>query len=229
MARIIYSGLVTSIRGSVGGTTFQSNAYGHTVKNKANMVIPNSADQELRKLIFSKATKAWATLTNAQRANWDTYASSFPQFAKNNPSAQLSGFAIFVKWHAAFFLGLGLDQPIDTAPVLAATPLDTVTLGLTNVAGVLTLTADWVIGDETWNVNYYLSRPFQPSQNFSGSSPRFIKFATNVDGNQVITANYLAKYGILPTVGQAVNVGVQLYVESAGKVLATSIQRVTVT
>lgn len=229
MARIIYSGLVTSIRGSVGGTTFQNNAYGFTIKNKANMIIPNSPQQELRKLIFSLATKAWATLSDAERSNWETYANSFPQFAKNNPSAQLSGFAVFVKWHAAHFLGAGLGAPIDTTPVLVAVPLDTVTLTLTNAAGVLTLGQAWVIADETWDVNYFISRPFQPSQNFSGSSPKFLAGRTNADASTVITSAYLALYGVLPSVGQAVNIGVQLYVDSGGKVLATSVQRVVVT
>lgn len=229
MARIIYSGLVTSIRGSVGGTTFQNNAYGFTIKNKANMIIPNSPQQELRKLIFSLATKAWATLTDPQRGNWETYASSFPQFAKNNPSSQLSGFAVFVKWHCAWFLGTGLNAVIDTAPSLVATPLDTVTLTVTNVAGVLSLGQAWVINDESWRVNYFISRPFQPSQNFSGSSPKFLRGSTNGDATTVITALYLALYGVLPVVGNAINIGVQLYEDAGGKVLATSVQRIVVT
>ena len=229
MARIIYSGLVTSIKGSVGGTTFQSNAYGNTVKNKANMIIPNSVSQELRKLIFSKATKGWSSLTSVQRSNWETYAAAFPQFAKNNPSAVLSGFSVFVKWHAAFFLGKGLDNPFNTGAVLANPPLDTVALTLVNAASVLTLGRTWVIGDETFNVNFFLSRPFSPSQNFSGSSPRFIVSLTNVDGSSAITTAYLAQYGSLPVVGSAINVATQLYVESGGKVLATSVQRIIVT
>jgi hypothetical protein len=228
MARIIYSGLVTSIRGSVGGTTFQNNAYGFTIKNKANMIIPNSQQQELRKLIFSLATKSWSSLTDAQRSNWDTYASTFPQFAKNNPSAQLSGFAIFVKWHAAWFLHSGLSASLDVAPALTATPLDTVSIELENHLGVLTLTPDWVIGDETWNVNYFISRPFQPSQNFSGSSPKFLIGSTNQDAAIIVTSQYLALYGSLPAVGSAVNIAIQLFDESGGKVLATSVQRIIV-
>ena len=139
MARIIYSGLVTSIRGSIGGTTFQNNAYGFTVKNKANMVKPNTVSQNLSKLVFSLAVKAWGTLTVANRANWDSWAATYPQFAKNNPSSVLSGFAVFVKQFANVLIGLGLSSTPTANPFFTLTALDTVTFVLHNTAGVLTL------------------------------------------------------------------------------------------
>ena len=67
MARITYSGLVTSIRGKVGGTVFQANAYGHTVKNSPNMVRPNTPDQQLSKVILSKAVKLWSEISQPER------------------------------------------------------------------------------------------------------------------------------------------------------------------
>lgn len=229
MARIIYSGLVTSIRGSIGGTTFQNNAYGFTCKNKANMIRPNSVDQQVRKINFSAATKAWQNMTASGRSNWNTFAATFPQYSKHNPSAVLSGFAVFVKWHAAYYLNKGVSNFVDSAPTLAPTPLDTVTFVLTLVGGVLTLTPTWAIGDESWDVNYFLSRPFQGSQNFVGTSPKFLKGATSVSDPIILTTLYQNKFGILPTVGSFVNVSYQMFEESAGKVLATANQRVTVT
>lgn len=229
MARIIYSGLVTSIKGSVGGTTFQSNAYGNTVKNKPNMVIPNTVEQEQRKLIFSKATKAWATLTDAERSNWDTYANTFPQYAKNNPSSQLSGYAVFTKWHAALFLGLGLLSDIDANPSLVAVPLDTVTVKVIVAGGVMSLDLDFALGDNTYYVNVFISRPFPASKNFAGSSLRFLVNTENEDIVIPVTALYTSLFGTLPTVGQSVQVGLQFFVQAGGKVLATSVQRITVT
>lgn len=229
MARIIYSGLVTSIKGSIGGTTFQSNAYGNTVKNKPNMVIPNSVDQEQRKLILSKATKAWSTLTDAERSNWNTYATTFPQYAKNNLSSQLSGFAVFVKWHAALFLGQGLNSDVDGNPSLVAVPLETVTAKVIVAAGVMSLDLDFGLADNTYYVNVFISRPFPASQNFAGSSLRFLVSSENEDIVIPITALYTTLFGSIPVVGNAVQVGFQFYVLNGGKVLATSVQRITVT
>lgn len=229
MARIIYSGLVTSIRGSVGGTTFQNNAYGFTVKNKANMIRPNSAQQELRKLIFSKSVKAWGGLTTGQRNDWNAWAATYPQFAHNNPSSVLSGFAVFTKWHALNFLGFGLSVAIQTAPMYVTVPLDTVTYTLTLVGGVLTLNTNWVTEGEDWNVNISMSRPFLASQNFAGTSPRFVTSTSNTDDAIIITNDYLAIFGKLPSVGQSVFIDTQLFASSNGQVPAKTTIKVTVT
>ena len=229
MARIIYGGLVTAIKGSIGGTTFQNNAYGFTVKNKANMIRPNTVTQQIRKLIFSAAVKNWSTMTQTGRDNWNTFAASFPQFSKHNPSAVLSGFAAFVKWHTAKYLGDGDYTFVDSAPTTTPSVLDSGTFTITNVAGVLTLHTTWAIGDESWNVNYFMSRQFQPSQNFVGTSPKFIVMGTSITGNLVITAAYAAIFGALPAVGQIVNLTYQMFEESGGKVLADINVRITVT
>jgi hypothetical protein len=229
MARIIYSGLVTSIRGSIGGTTFQNNAYGFTIKNKASMIRPNSIDQEVRKIIFSSAVKNWSTMSQTGRDNWNTFAASFPQFSKHNVSSVLSGFAVFVKWHAANYLRTGLYAAVDSVPSVSPVAMDSATLTLVNAAGVLTLNSTWAIGDESWNVNIFMSRGFSAAQNFVGTSPKFIVGVQSIDAATVVTSAYIAKFGALPLVGSFVNVALQLYDENGGKVLATSVQRITVT
>jgi hypothetical protein len=229
MARIIYSGLVTSIRGSIGGTTFQNNAYGFTAKNKANMIRPNSAQQQIRKLIFSSAVKNWSTMSATGRSNWDTFAATFPQFSHHNPSAVLSGFAVFVKWHTALYLGQTDFTFMDDAPTLVPSVMDTPAFTLTLVLGVLTLVPTWVIGDESWNVNYFLSRPFQPAQNFVGTAPKFITRGTSVTNPLVISTKYANIFGALPGVGSEVFLSYQMFEESGGKVLATANVRIIVT
>lgn len=229
MARIIYSGLVTSIRGSIGGTTFQNNAYGFTVKNKANMIRPNSIDQETRKIIFSSAVKNWSSMSQTFRDNWNTFAATFPQFSKHNVSSVLSGFAVFVKWHAAKYLGNPDYSFIDGVPSTAPVAMDSAVITITNAAGVLTLNSTWLVGDESWSVNYFVTRGFQAAQNFVGTAPKFMQVGTSITGSLVITVPYLAKFGALPAVGSTVIVALQLFDENGGKVLATSLQRITIT
>ena len=204
----------------------------HTVspaRMTANMVRPNSVDQQLRKIILASATKNWSTMAQLGRNNWNTFAATFPQYSKKNPSAVLSGFAVFVKWHAAYYLGVGAFDTIDQAPTVAPSVMDSVLITMTLVGGVLTLVPTWAIGDEFWNVNYFLSRQFAPAQNFVGSSCRFIRMGTSTTAPLVITSQYTAKFGALPAVGSIVNVNYQMFEENGGKVLATGSQRVTVT
>jgi len=193
------------------------------------MVKPNSVDQGVRKIIFSSAVKNWATMTQVGRDNWNTFAATFPQFSKHNTSSVLSGFAVFVKWHAAYYLKTGIYDFTDTAPSVASVVMDTATLTLVNAAAVLTLNSTWAVGDESWNVNIFMSRGFTASQNFVGTSPKFIKGITSTDSATVVTTAYLAKFGSLPLVGSFVNIALQLFDENGGKVLATSVQRITVT
>lgn len=228
MARITYSGLVTSIRGKVGGTVFQANAYGHTVKNSPNMVRPNTPDQQLSKVILSKAVKLWSEISQPERDSWNTFASTFPQYAKNNPSSVLSGFNVFVKWHATYLLGSGIGSPVAPNPVLAMPDIDTAVITITLVGGVLSLNHTWTLSSGSWLVNYYLSRPFPASQNFLGTQSRFVFQSLNDSGSQIITSWYLGKFGQLPQVGDQIFVEYELYNDTGGKVLARVQVRVSV-
>ena len=228
MARITYSGLVTNIRGSIGGTTFQNNAYGFTVKNKANMVKPNTVNQNLAKLVFSVATKAWGQLTESDRANWNSWAATYPQFAKNNPSSVLSGFAVFTKQYANHLIHNGLSVTPINSPDFTLIPLDTVSFVLHNSGGILTLNTTWVINDESWDVNLYMSRPFGLAQNFSGTSPKFIKATSSADLAINLTTPYINAFGALPPINSVVFIDVQLYNPQNGQVPAKSSQRVVV-
>src|SRR5690606_31037464 len=99
MARIKYTALVESIRGSIQGTTFQRNAYGYTVKGKPNMVNPNTNLQSASKRNMSGIAQAWSSLSDSDRNAWDTWAATNPVPSRLNPDANLTGFAQFTRWH----------------------------------------------------------------------------------------------------------------------------------
>lgn len=225
MARIIYTALVESIRGSIAGTTFQRNAYGYTVKKKPNMINPNTPDQQFQKTIFARAVRAWNQLTTAQRADWDTWASTYPQYAKNNPSSQLSGFAVFTKVHVYRFM---TERVVKTNPEYTQYAQDTIDVNVTLAAGVLRLDIDSVLESEEWWCLFFISRPFSDAQNFVGSKPKFVYYSTNVSDTPDITTVYTNKYGSLPSIGQKLAVDLQMYGEENGQVLARESFIVTV-
>lgn len=228
MARIVFSGLVTSIRGSVGGTTFQRNAYGYTVKNKANMVLPNSTEQNLRKLIFSRAVKAWGQLTVSNRNDWNTWAAANPQYAHNNPSSVLSGYAVFVKQYINLIIYSGLNTAPVASPFLFISELDIVSIQLQNTGTQLLFNTTWFINDESWWVNVYLTRPFKASQNFVGTAPKFITTTISLNDSIDITTAYINVFGSIPAVGDIIQARYQLFVGNNGQVPAAADQRIIV-
>lgn len=229
MARIIYSGLVTSIRGSVGGTTFQNNAYGFTIKNKANIIRPNTSYQERQKVCFSKAVKAWSLMSPAQRDNWNSWAAAFPQFAKHNPSSVLSGYAAFVKYHALYFLGEGLDATVLTSPSFDPLAYDTVVPTLSNSLSILTLAQTWAIGDGSWKALRFISRPFLNAQNFAGTAPKYLDSVTSENDSGPITTLYTNLFGRIPADGENVFIEYQLYGVEFPQIPARTSFKVTVT
>ena len=226
MARIVYSGLIESIRGSIAGTTFQKNAYGYTVKKKPNIISPNTSLQNRQKKYLALATQAWGELTTVQRADWDTWASTYPQYAKHNPSSQLSGYAVFTRTHVFKFMS---GQSVTTNPAYSLAPADTVVSGLISDAGVLTHTIDSVTDDEAWRILVFISRQFKGSQNFVGTKPKFIDWTTNDDQQNVITDEYTAIYGTIPVAGDRCAVDLQLFNEGNGQIAARQSDIVTVT
>jgi len=201
MARIIYTAIVESIRGSIAGTTFQRNAYGYTCKKKPRMVHPNSKLQQLRKGTFSQVVKAWQSLTSAQRADYNTWASTYPQYAKHNSSAQLSGFAVFCKYNYYKILG---GSSVVTNPNYSIAADQSPVYALENNAGALKLYVSNTDGNELWECYIFISRPISQTQNFVGTKTRYIQYVTTANADFNITDAYTNIYGRIPAVGELV-------------------------
>lgn len=226
MARVKYGAFIDEISGSIGGTTFQRNAYGFTAKRKPNMVIPNTALQQRAQIHFSKATQTWRGLTDIQRNTWITFASTHPQYSNNNPTSQLSGYALFVKIQVWRYI-VGVSTLNSSNIALKA--IDTIALKLIVAAGVLTIDPTWLIGDESWYVIYSLSRVLGAAQNFTGTKPRFIIAGTSLNDNFNVTTLYTSLFGAIPAVGNRVAVDIQMFGENNGQFIAKQSPIITVT
>lgn len=215
MARITYSALVTRINGTIGGTTFQNNKYGFTVKSKPKTVKPNSLLQAEKKVYMSAATKSWKLLTDVQRNDYNTFATTRPQYAKNNPSIQLNGFNIFVKWHALEFLRTGDITAILYNIGSGSSTVDTLTaLSVVNDGSDLRVYSTWANNTDNHYVLWFVSRPFPDTVNFLGSNVRYMFFTGNANGSDLITTPYKNIWGSLPEIGTKLFIEVlQLEVE----------------
>lgn len=227
MARIKYTALVESIRGSIGGTTFQRNAFGFTVKSKPNMVNPNSAFQALRKQGFQKALQSWRGLTDTQRANWNTYATTFPTASQHNPAAYLNGFNTFVRWHTASFQW---SSNVLTSPSGAQGIVSYVETEIINSSGVIELVISSTVTNGPWYVLIYLTRPLAPTQRFQKGWTKLLQqtnYANPID--LIITSIYQSIFGLVPAVGDLIGVDITYVNTTNGQVIyiPTFIQQVT--
>jgi hypothetical protein len=219
MARIKFTAIVEDIRGSIGGTTFQRNKYGYTCKRKPRMTLPNSQYQNRQKGYFGTAIAAWRELTQAVRDSWDTWASTYPSYAKHNPSAQLSGYAVYTRT-TVYTLMQGY-QPRTSAPSFTLESDDTLTWGLALAGGVLTLNVTSVTDTEGWELLIFVSRPLSSAQMFVGTKTRLLPlFAANADMALNITSHYINQFGVLPAVGDRVALDWIMFNQANGQTIS---------
>lgn len=227
MARIKYSALIENIRGSIAGTTFQSNKYGFTIKAKPRMTKPNSPTQNRQKAYLSTAVKAWRELTQSVRDSWDTWSSTYPSYAKNNPAAQLSGYAVYTR-QQVYRLMIG-SAVYTSAPSFTLADDDTIGIALELSSGVLTLEMTSVTDDEAWDMLIFMSRPLSSAQMFTGTKTRLMnKFISNITQSADYTDEYESVFGILPSVGDRIVVDYIMIVSNNGQLISRQTQIITV-
>lgn len=201
MARIKYSALIEDIRGSVGGTTFQGNKHGYTIKAKSNVVKPKSPLQNRSKSITSIVTRAWASLTSTQRGYYNTYASTYPQYARHNPSSVLSGYEVFLRYYSLRLLtNLGFLTPATFTP--STVPTFDVSIYLDS--GDLTIEFDNVTNNGNAYSLMFISSKLPDSQNFIGTRTRYLQYILTDFDTIVVNPQYLALYSALPFAGDRI-------------------------
>lgn len=226
MARIIYGALVTSIRGSIQGTTFQRNAYGYTVKGKPNIINPNSAKQNAAKRRFASANQAWRTLSGSDRANWNTYAATFPIPSRLNPSAYLSGLAAFTRYHGVTSQSNAATLANPSGPQ-GTCVVNSLTIENGGIGATLELNATTTEGP--WEVYIYLTRPLQATQNFVKSWQRYIGSAADSLWPTIgISVQYFVTFGQFPQPGDRVGTILALVNTTNGQIFFTSPEVLTV-
>lgn len=228
MARIIFSALVESIRGSIAGTTFQRNKYGYSAKKKPRITKPNTPYQNRQKRYLSAATKSWRERTEAIRTSWETWAATYPSYARNNPSAILSGYAVYVKQSVYNLMFSGAVY--EFSPNFTLQPDDTVDFSLQLNAGALELVASSALDSEAWRWLIFVSRPLSSAQLFVGTKPRLLPFfIENFSGTYDITSEYISLFGVLPQENERVAVEWIEFVQINGQAKArqTTIETVT--
>ena len=201
MARITYGAIVTEIRGSVGGTTFQRSGYGFSVKNKPNQVRLMSEGQRAIRAAMSFIAQSWRNLSQSNRNAWISWASTHPFSSKHNTTSYLTGYSYFVRFNVNRYLFVGNIMQNPGAGSIAMPDLDPALV----VSGS-ELLMDLAPSTPTSDLVGYIScSPSQPvTHAFNTSKTRQIRDMLLLPGTFDVAPIFLAKFGRVPVAGDIV-------------------------
>lgn len=215
MARIKYTGLVESIRGSIGGTTFQRNAYGFTIKAKPNMVKPNSIGQINAQFRMTEVAQEWRLLSESDRSDWQAWAEANPKPSRLNPDSALSGYNLFLAYNRYRRIAEGALLNAPDFTLRSTGPLEPL---IYIQAGELRWETNPTANTGLWNIILYLTPPIPFGREFVNFTPRVIA-ASQYNTPTVINidAAYRARIGLPPVAGQFVGIRLVAYCRTTGQ------------
>jgi len=101
MATAQYGGIITGLRGSIGGMTFSKGGSMQVVKNKAAVPKPVLPQQQAVKQLLARFSPGWQLLSSSDRTDWATYAATCPFVNSLGQTYYLTGFQMYVRCQMA--------------------------------------------------------------------------------------------------------------------------------
>lgn len=119
MARIVFNSVISSIKGSIGGLTFQANASGNIARSRTRKSgrVTNKSMNALRYGIQLPAS--YRALTTTQKQAWILYAATYHKYDKPYRTTKLSALNWFVSLN---FVVLSTGRPLLLTPPLRSFP-----------------------------------------------------------------------------------------------------------
>ena len=84
MAIIQTSGLITHIRGSIAGTTFQKGSAGLIARKKPTQVRSATTNQNAQRVLIARLNVEWENFNDLQRSIWSSFANYINGIGKTN-------------------------------------------------------------------------------------------------------------------------------------------------
>lgn len=104
MARVQYGSLVTELKGSIGGTTFQLNSSGNVAKNKVNRVQGGYPYQVVPKYEFAFLASEWNEMSISEKNDWNVFAAAQPFTDRWGAVKYITGYQTFQSLNANLIL-----------------------------------------------------------------------------------------------------------------------------
>ena len=207
--------LAAALSGSVGGTVFSRNRGGSYVRNRAIPVDPNTSFQIAVRAILSNQSQAWADLTDAQRAAWESWALQNPVTNALGNSIRLSGHQAFVQINSRLDF---TDVAQLTLPPIVNAPLGLDSIALTADIGVGNVEIAFTATPVAAETHIWITAALVNSAGISyvRNLLRFIKISLDAQASpEDFEAELVARLGT-PIVGQTLHVRVAVFGSTTG-------------
>jgi len=204
MASVKYSGIITELKGTIGGVTFQKCGRSLSVRSNPRHKKASTQSAQNSRNQFCSVASFWRGLSNAQRIAYSAVASSYPTVDKWGVPTILSGYQLFIYLNR-FLYSIGF-------PMLATAPMYAPFVGFNTVLGNLTLSdniceasSDYPT-DPTCYAVLYVSLPYNGSS-YLPYLPTVLVCALTYEVNvPVLFGEYImSRWLITPVVGQRFN------------------------
>lgn len=119
MAKVEYGDIITELRGSIGGITFQQNRSGKIARLRPSTLKNSTVLQNEKQTAFSSLQNSWSALSSANKALWNTFADTYTRDDRWGDTVTLSGQNWFLSINSFREL-LGLSML--TTPPVHSTP-----------------------------------------------------------------------------------------------------------
>lgn len=208
MGKILYSGLVSQIKGSIGGSTFQSNKYGFTVRNKPQPTRNRNGRTSYIRISMQTVAQHWRSLSDGERDSWEAVAPNWPAYDAFGGPIYLTGYSVFCR---ASFALVTLGQAIINTGSNPSTVsvLNSLTLTAAVTGSVMSLA--FGVSPVAAN-NFILIKAAPPQSAGRKYNPsRMVTFYAQPAGTTTpidVSAAYVSRFGAFPPQGSRVYIDV---------------------
>tara|TARA_R100001244_G_scaffold43454_1_gene39073 strand:+ start:199 stop:879 length:681 start_codon:yes stop_codon:yes gene_type:complete len=195
MAIVKTSGLVSDIRGKLGGVCFQKSSGGLMLRTMTKPKNKRTNSQELQRATMAQVQNEWRDITNGERDKYKSLA-TLAQVRQNNITKNIiNGHQLFIKVNT---LLLRYGEAVVTSTKLNQSLIVPIECTVALTLGVLEISTNRAIVYGNEILVFYMSGIIANSVNRNRNRSRMIVFQ-NVSSNKFdITAPYLAIFGVLP-------------------------------
>jgi len=139
MAVIQPSGLITGIKGVLGGAIYQYNGGGNIVRTRTSHKNQSFTRWQLRKTQLGYVASTWRALTDANRTAWEAIVASYPTTDKWGNARNPSGYELYIRLNTPLFEGGFTMLTVPIAPVA----ITAVTMSAPTFGGTIVISANW--------------------------------------------------------------------------------------
>ena len=202
MARVKFGSLVSSISGSVGGSTFQNSIYGPILRSKPIPLLSRSELQSGCRSLMQKLQSSWLSLTPASRSKWAFFVAFSSQHITRDEHYLISGYNLYLKYQ---FIRSLYSLPLLTSWTYNPLLVYPKTFQLNKIPGNA-----YIYFDSTVDANKYffaikLSFPHSAAASYTSRNSHIILPSIKSDYLYYIGVQYISAFGRLPNVGETLS------------------------